>query len=499
MLVSFSVRNFGPYADGATLMMVPGGGRLKGDHVYDGLLRHAVVYGANAAGKTRLADAVSMLRGLCTDPLFHTESAVHGWDSDDEVTSFEVRFTVRDDMYRYTLDVEPSRRAEGVPVTYRTVGESLHVSSPMGDERPVFAHGPAPVDDGGKLGRLLAVDRDVRYELGALMSRRDMASLEQGEVDVEVRTASVVSPMADGEVLRDLDARIDDLLSTLRSNRSVMESLVRGSHSVPAVLSRDLATVPRIALGDLTAEDASYHAAEVRRWMSSSLRTLDGDLWLPDLRTLSAVVSSLDIGIDGLLWRRMDGRRAFETVGLLEPGQRIRLEEMRRMAEEGRFDASLDLASDRGILRFFTRMGSEPEVLELCCSENGNVWPVSSESDGTRRIIRIAAMVSPHNSDMVLLIDEFDRGLHPMMTWRLVELFGSIPAPSCQLVATTHDTGLMTTALLRRDEIWLVEKEDGVSHLTSMDDLRLRASEDLERSYLDGRLPGAPRIGDVRP
>lgn len=130
---------------------------------------------------------------------------------------------------------------------------------------------------------------------------------------------------------------------------------------------------------------------------------------------------------------------------------------------------------------------------------NGNVWPVSSESDGTRRIIRMAAMVSPHNSDTVFLIDEFDRGLHPMMTRRLVGLFGSIPAPSCQLVATTHDTGLMTTALLRRDEIWLVEKEDGVSHLTSMDDLRLRASEDLERSYLDGRLPGAPRIGDVRP
>ena len=233
--------------------------------------------------------------------------------------------------------------------------------------------------------------------------------------------------------------------------------------------------------------------------MSYSLRTLDGDLWLPDLRTLSAVVSSLDLGIDDLLWRRMDGRRAFETIGLMEPGQRVRLEEMRRMAEKGRFDASLDLASDRGILRFVSRMGSEPEVLELCCSENGSVWPASSESDGTRRIIRMAAMASPHNSDMVFVIDEFDRGLHPMMAWRLVELFGSVSSPSCQLVATTHDTGLMTTALLRRDEIWLIEKEVGVSHLTSLDDLRLRASEDLEKLYLDGRLPGAPRIGDARP
>ena len=494
MLVSFSVRNFGPYADWETLAMVPGSGRLKGDHVFDGLLRHAVVYGANAAGKTRLTDAVSMLRGLCTDPLFHTGSPVHSWDSDDEVTSFEVRFTVRDDVYRYTLDVEPSRHAEGVPVTYRTVGESLHVSSPMGDERQVFARGPAPVDDGGKLGRLLAVDRDVRYELGALMSRRDMASLEQGEVDVEARTASVVSPMADGEVLRDLDARIDGLLSTLRSNRSVMESLVRGSHSAPAVLSRDLATVPGIALGGLTPGEASDRAAEVRRWMSSSLRTLDGDLWLPDLRTVSAVVSSLDLGIDGLLWRRMAGRRGFETIGLLEPGQRIRLEEMRRMAGEGRFDASLDLASDRGILRLVSRMGSEPEVLELCCREGGSVWPVSSESDGTRRIVRMAAMLSPDSSDMVFVVDEFDRGLHPMVARRLLELFGSVPSPSCQLVATAHDTGLMTTALLRRDEIWLVEKEDGVSRLTCLDDLRLRAGEDLERSYLEGRLPGAPGI-----
>ena len=498
MLVSFSVRNFGPYSDGATLMMVPGSGRMKGDHVYDGLLRHAVVYGANASGKSSLTDAVSMLRGLCTDPLFHLDSPKVNWNSDDPVIRFDVCFTSREDTYDYSLEVE-TPRDDGEPVTFRTVGECLRVSDAAGNEHLVFERISSQDGDDGKLGRLMSIDRDIRASLGAAMSQRDMASLELGRLDVESGSPKVISPMADDDVLGDIDARIDGLLSTLRSNRSVMGSLVRGSHSAPAVLSRDMASVPGLRLGDLSAEDASYHAAEVRRWMSSSLRTLDGDLWLPDLRTLSAVVSSLDLGIDDMLWRRMDGRRAFETIGLMEPGQRVRLEEMRRMAEKGRFDASLDLASDRGILRFISRMGSEPEVLELCCSENGNVWPVSSESDGTRRIIRLAAMVSPHNSDMVFLIDEFDRGLHPMMTWRLVELFGSIPAPSCQLVATTHDTGLMTTALLRRDEIWLVEKEDGVSHLTSMDDLRLRASEDLERSYLDGRLPGAPRIGDVRP
>ena len=498
MLVSFSVRNFGPYADGATLMMVPGSGRLKGDHVFDGLLRHAVVYGANASGKSSLTDAISMLKGLCTDPLFHLDSPKVNWDSDDPVIRFNVCFTSRGDTYDYSLEVEPSGDG-GAPVTFRTVKESLRVSDAAGGGRLVFKRGPSQERDGGKLGRLLSVDSDIRASLDAIMSQRDMASLEGAELDVESGSPTVVSPMADGHVLKDIDTRIDELLSSLRSNRSVMGSLIEDSHSAPAVLSRDLTSVPGLRLGDMSADDASDRAAEVRRWMSYSLRTLDGDLWLPDLRTLSAVVSSLDLGIDDLLWKRMDGRRAFETIGLMEPGQRVRLEEMRRMAEKGRFDASLDLASDRGILRFVSRMGSEPEVLELCCSENGSVWPASSESDGTRRIIRMAAMASPHNSDMVFVIDEFDRGLHPMMAWRLVELFGSVSSPSCQLVATTHDTGLMTTALLRRDEIWLIEKEDGVSHLTSMDDLRLRASEDLEKLYLDGRLPGAPRIGDARP
>ena len=443
MLVSFSVRNFGPYADGATLMMVPGGGRLKGDHVFDGLLRHAVVYGANASGKSSLTDAVSMLRGLCTDPLFHLDSPKVNWDSDDPAIRFNVCFTSRGDTYDYSLEMEPSGDG-GAPVTFRTVGECLRVSDAAGNEHLVFERGPSQERDGGKLGRLLSVDRDIRASVGTIMSQRDIASLEGAELDVESGSPTVVSPMADGHVLKDIDTRIDELLSSLRSNRSVMESLIDVSHSAPAVLSRDLTSVPGLRLDDLSAEEASGRAAEVRRWMSHSLRTLDGDLWLPDLRTLSAVVSSLDLGIDDLLWRRMDGRRAFETIGLMEPGQRVRLEEMRRMAEAGRFDASLDLASDRRILRFVS-------------------------------------------------------GLHPMMAWRLVELFGSVPSPSCQLVATTHDTGLMTTALLRRDEIWLVGKEDGVSHLTSMDDLRLRASEDLEKLYLDGRLPGAPRIGDARP
>ena len=236
MLVSFSVRNFGPYADGATLMMVPGSGRLKGDHVFDGLLRHAVVYGANASGKSSLTDAISMLKGLCTDPLFHLDSPKVNWDSDDPVIRFNVCFTSRGDTYDYSLEVEPSGDG-GAPVTFRTVKESLRVSNAAGDGRLVFKRGPSQERDGGKLGRLLSVDSDIRASLDAIMSQRDMASLEGAELDVESGSPTVVSPMADGHVLKDIDTRIGQHLGVFADDPFVVGDIVTQIGFTPVVES----------------------------------------------------------------------------------------------------------------------------------------------------------------------------------------------------------------------------------------------------------------------
>ena len=64
-----------------------------------------------------------------------------------------------------------------------------------------------------------------------------------------------------------------------------------------------------------------------------------------------------------------------------------------------------------------------------------------------------------------------------------------------QLIFTTHDTHLMDTKLLRRDQFWLTERDsNGATQLRSIHDFVGRESEDLEKRYYEGRYRGLPFV-----
>ena len=64
-----------------------------------------------------------------------------------------------------------------------------------------------------------------------------------------------------------------------------------------------------------------------------------------------------------------------------------------------------------------------------------------------------------------------------------------------QLIFTTHDTHLMDTKLLRRDQIWLTERDAaGATQLRSVHDFEGRESEDVEKRYYEGRYRSLPFI-----
>jgi AAA15 family ATPase/GTPase len=94
-----------------------------------------------------------------------------------------------------------------------------------------------------------------------------------------------------------------------------------------------------------------------------------------------------------------------------------------------------------------------------------------------------------------LFVDELDRSLHALLVRQLIEMFqnpGLNPA-GAQLVFTTHDTSLLSGDLLRRDQIWFVEKdEDQASHVYPLTDFAPRKNEALERGYLFGRYGAIP-------
>ena len=67
-----------------------------------------------------------------------------------------------------------------------------------------------------------------------------------------------------------------------------------------------------------------------------------------------------------------------------------------------------------------------------------------------------------------------------------------------QLIFTTHDTHLLNLDLLRRDEIWFVEKQrGGNSSLYSLAEFKIRPDLQVEKGYLNGRFGAIPFIGDI--
>jgi AAA15 family ATPase/GTPase len=129
--------------------------------------------------------------------------------------------------------------------------------------------------------------------------------------------------------------------------------------------------------------------------------------------------------------------------------------------------------------------------------------PFAEESDGTKVLLwRAPLLIDALHSGGLVIVDELEASLHPLLALRLVELFNDPVANSknAQLIFSTHDTnllnGISSDAPLRRDQIWLTEKSmDGATEIFPLTDYKPRKSENLERGYLMGRYGAIPFLG----
>ncbi len=122
------------------------------------------------------------------------------------------------------------------------------------------------------------------------------------------------------------------------------------------------------------------------------------------------------------------------------------------------------------------------------------------ESDGTRKLFEYAGgLLQAIDRGATVCIDELDSSLHPRITRFLVEQFQPSNNPkNAQLVFSTHDVTLMDPDLLRRDQVWFIEKDaQGGSRLYPLLDYSPRKGEALERGYLKGRYGAVPLTGTL--
>lgn len=150
--------------------------------------------------------------------------------------------------------------------------------------------------------------------------------------------------------------------------------------------------------------------------------------------------------------------------------------------------------------------GAEPqeppasnEIRLLHRSGNGEVpFSIDQESRGTISYLALLGpIVDALKRGIPLCVDELDGSLHPLLSAQLIQLFNEPTSnpKGAQLIFTTHDTNLLSSGLLRRDQIWFTEKKDDASsQLFPLSDFRPRRTENLENGYLQGRYGAIPFV-----
>ena len=252
--------------------------------------------------------------------------------------------------------------------------------------------------------------------------------------------------------------------------------------------------------------------------------------------------ASLNVPLLSRVYKAVADGVHFMVAG--QPGQPIMPLMMRSVHEDARFRAQLIALlrdADVGIRAVRAELGLEPakteaeQIMRQLTQPNGplpaevaeNVvrqmrrdalyaehqradgqtleFDWNEESQGTRRLADIFWLLYQGlQAGRVVVIDEFASNIHPLLAWRLIELFQN-PANNpngAQLIFTTHESGLLSSQLLRKDQIWFVEKNTGgASELTRLDDFKsekyTRSSEAFERNYLAGRYHGVGQFGPV--
>ena len=121
----------------------------------------------------------------------------------------------------------------------------------------------------------------------------------------------------------------------------------------------------------------------------------------------------------------------------------------------------------------------------------------SVESEGTRKFFNLSGVfVHAALSGRLVVIDEFDARLHTLLIKAIIRLFNSAELQSgAQLFAVSHDTALLDKELLRRDQIYFVEKTNvGATQVTTLVEYKPRKESPYFKNYLEGKYGAIPFI-----
>lgn len=452
MLIRFSFKNFKSVGlEPVTLEMVSSAKvrKLKG-HVCASskeakILRNAVIYGGNAAGKSTLYKAFAFMKaavmggGLPQDGIREYCRCREGHAEDE--STFDIQFETEGRVFDYGFSCILSK---------------MHVTSEWlyslgGDAKPLFLR------DGGS-----------SIDCSGVREAADNADVARLDVYADDFCHDQSETMGSGL-----------FLSYIGKGRSFSgDSALDAFRRAFAWFDAGIETI-----------GVNQRASSTEYYTESS--TLD---------QVAEVLSSFDTGISGL---RKEEVGMDELDKIVPPEIRFTITELLKANAPKRDSDTfgLTIRNENFFVGIEREGAGEPKATVLRTRHGGSLlaFDFQDESDGTRRLFDFMDILFTQSEDKVFVIDELNRSFHPMLTQHLVELFNQVHAnDDCQLVFTTHENDIMSYEYFRRDEIWFVERdEEGLSRLYPLDDFATdgaRSDARLNKKYLEGRYGGVPVI-----
>jgi len=238
---------------------------------------------------------------------------------------------------------------------------------------------------------------------------------------------------------------------------------------------------------------------KVYNWFKESLLVIDTEEFNSPIdqdNEASELMHKLGTGITSTEYQKMDS-----NVDDIFPGDMldsIYTELKGRKGNGKNEDRSIPFGDNRVSLS-----DNDELIFERLVFKHGNpnvCFTFDEESDGTRRLYKLRHILLERNDNITYIIDELDLRLHPQLTYRFIEHFvEKMNGNRNQLIFTTHESCLMDFELLRRDEIWFVDKNNDVSSLYSLEEFAERSDRKIDKAYLEGRYGGIPIFSTLFP
>ncbi|MCB9294356.1 MAG: ATP-binding protein [Lewinellaceae bacterium] len=443
MLIRFYVENFSSFRTRQSFSMIPGKGTLKSNHKTTpvkgiSVLKAAVVFGANASGKSNLIKAINFGKKLVLEDIKPGQKIDYSKFRLNELS------IAGNSRLEYELQHNGKNYAYGFVFNKDGIVEEWLYEVTKKSDKKIFVRNGSSFD----LSYLISINK--RKEEKQFINFIAKGTPDNKLFLNEIRHRKVKENVTD---ISDITNVLDWFLNSLK-----------------VILPEDKYNVGlRFELKD------------------------DEKL----LKSFEQFLEYFDTGIDGVCLEPISVEKVDIPDFLLK---RISDDLLNANSKEKRAAILSDnnttyfisiINNEVGYHKFMTKhiIDSGKEVL----------FDTSEESDGTNRIIDfIPLLMDLLQGDNVFIIDEMERSLHPNLIYDLIDLFlaKSINVNS-QMILASHESSLLTQKLLRKDEIWFTVKEtDGSTTIHSLEEYNIRFDKKIRKDYLLGRFKAIPKLGN---